>query len=159
MQQKSAGSKLIYLLGNFDFVALLLILTSVYFLTTGMQFWITDFWVAVLGLTKQTATIYFSVAAITGPVAGVILGGVVFSRIGGYESPKAYPLCVLVLGVGSCIGFPLPLVEIPLLSAALLWIQFFCGGFCLPALMALQICNVPPSAKTTANSLYKSNLP
>lgn len=99
------------------------------------------------------ATIYFSIAAITGPVSGVIIGGVVFTRIGGFESPKAYPLCVLIMGIGSCIGFPLPFVKHILFSASLVWIQFFCGGFCLPALMALQISNVPPSAKTTANSL------
>jgi sugar phosphate permease len=137
MRNKSAGQKLCYLLGNFDFVALLLILTSVYFITTGIQFWITDFWVAVLQVEKTKATIYFAVAAITGPVTGVILGGVIFSRIGGYESPRAFPICCLAMTVGSTIGFPLPFVENYLLSAFLIWTQFFCGGFCLPALMAL----------------------
>lgn len=121
MKNKSASQKLFYLLGNFDFVALLFILTSVYFLTTGIQFWITDFWVAVLHVEKTKATIYFSVAAITGPVMGVILGGVIFSRIGGYESPKAFPMCCLVMAVGSLIGFPLPFVEHYLISAGLIW--------------------------------------
>ncbi len=45
MENKSAAYKLMYLMKNFDFVALLLILTSVYFITTGIQFWITDYWV------------------------------------------------------------------------------------------------------------------
>ena len=48
LEKESATGKLLYILKNFEFVALLLILTSVYFITTGMQFWITDFWVQVL---------------------------------------------------------------------------------------------------------------
>lgn len=107
---------------NFDFVALLLILTAVYFITTGMQFWITDFWVQVLGLTKNEATIYFAIAAITGPVIGVILGGFIFTKIGGYESSGAFPLCVLIMGIGSSIGFPLPFVDSIYLSLPIIWI-------------------------------------
>ncbi len=84
MVKQTSIQKIMFLLRNFDFVALLLSLTSVYFITTGMQFWITDYWVQVLGQTKSSATIYFAIAAITGPVGGVILGGVVFSRLGGY---------------------------------------------------------------------------
>ena len=86
-------------------------------------------------------------------MSGVIIGGIIFNKIGGYESPKAYPLCVLIMSIGSTIGFPLPFVTDPNLSALLVWVEFFCGGFCMPALIALQIANVPPSAKTTANSL------
>lgn len=67
------------------------------------------------------ATIYFSIAAITGPVSGVILGGVIFTKIGGFESPKAYPLCVLVMTLGTCVGFPLPFIRHVLLSASLVW--------------------------------------
>lgn len=75
----------------------------------------------VLGQSKPKATIYFAVAAITGPVAGVLLGGYTYGRIGGYNSPKAYPLSVMAMGLGSLVGFPLPFVENHLLSTFLVW--------------------------------------
>ena len=50
-------------------------------------------------------------------------------------------------------GFPLPFVPNTIVTVILVWIQFFCGGFCLPALMSMQINNVPQSTKTTANSV------
>ncbi len=46
---EGAMQKLWYLLKNFEFMALLISLTSVYFITTGIQFWVTDYWVQVLG--------------------------------------------------------------------------------------------------------------
>lgn len=55
--------------------------------------------------------------------------------------------------LGTLFGFPLPFINSIVAQFILIWIQFFCGGFCLPALMSLQISKVPPSAKTTANSL------
>jgi hypothetical protein len=106
--------KLRYLLSNFEFMSILFILTGVYFITTGIQFWMTDYWVHAMGESKGMATIYFSVAAITGPVSGV----------------------------------PHTIVQV-----ILVWTQFFCGGFCLPALMSMQINTVPQSTKTTANSV------
>ena len=45
MKQQSAKEKIIYLVKNFEFMALLIGLTAVYFITTGIQFWITDYWV------------------------------------------------------------------------------------------------------------------
>jgi hypothetical protein len=66
--------------------------------------------VQALGEDKTTATINFSVAAVTGPVSGVILGGIIFTRIGGFSSPKAFPLCTLIMVIGTLIGFPLPFI-------------------------------------------------
>ena len=90
-------------------------------MTTGVQFWITDYWQNVLDVKKSDALIHFSVAAITGPVLGVLIGGYVFSRIGGYESPRAYPICMVVMSMGSFIGFPLPLFDAHIMTSFLLW--------------------------------------
>ena len=151
--KESTFGKLRYLLTNFEFMSVLFILTAVYFITTGIQFWMTDYWVHAMGESKGMATIYFSVAAITGPVSGVVLGGVMFARIGGFQSPKAFSLCTLIMCLGTLIGFPLPFIPNTIVQVILVWVQFFCGGFCLPALMSMQINNVPQSTKTTANSV------
>jgi hypothetical protein len=41
--------KIWYLLTNFNFMLLLLAMTGIYFVTTGIQFWITDYFMVVLG--------------------------------------------------------------------------------------------------------------
>lgn len=44
--------------------------------------------------------------AVTGPVVGVITGGVVFTKIGGYNDPKAFPVATLAIIGAAVFGFP-----------------------------------------------------
>ena len=99
----------------------MLAITTVYFLTTGIQFWITDYWVQIMSVEKSTAYIYFAVCAVTGPVAGVIFGGLVFANMGGVENPSSFSLAVVILAIGSLVCLPLPFVETIVLSAGMLW--------------------------------------
>jgi len=43
--------KIVFLLTNFNFMVLLIALTGIYYLTTGIQFWVTDYFIIVLGVT------------------------------------------------------------------------------------------------------------
>ena len=49
----SLTQKIFYLITNCNFMILLLSLTGIYFVTTGVQFWITDYLNMVIGVTKQ----------------------------------------------------------------------------------------------------------
>ena len=71
-------------------VALTLSLCSVYFVVTGVQFWITDYATLAkeeggLGADAQTVVLVFSAASVTGPVIGVLFGGVLIDKQGGYK--------------------------------------------------------------------------
>ena len=95
-----------------------------------------------------------ALTTITGPVTGVICGGIIFNRLGGYTSPKAYPVAVIVMALGACLGFPIPFVEDTLPAiVALLWGQFFCGGFCMPVLTGILLNSVPIPCRTLGNSV------
>lgn len=133
---------------------LLMGLTGIYFITTGIQFWMTDYWVAVLGKDKTSGVVTLSLTTITGPITGVICGGIVFNKLGGYTSPKSYPVAVFVMAMAACLGFPIPFVKdfIPLV-VGLLWGQFFCGGFCMPVLTGILLNSVPIPCRTMANSI------
>jgi MFS family permease len=106
-----------------------------------------------LGLSKQQAAVTFAVISLTGPVLGVIIGGVVFSKIGGYNSPGAYPLAVFIISAGGCCGFPMAFMSNFWASATLLWIQFFCGGFCMPVLTGILLNTCPASLRAIANAI------
>ena len=71
--------KIAYLVTNCNFMILLLSLTGIYFVTTGVQFWVTDYFNMVIGVSKQSAFITFACIALTGPVLGVVVGGYLFT--------------------------------------------------------------------------------
>ncbi len=89
----------------------------------------------------------------TGPVLGVIVGGYVFNLLGGYNSPKAYPVCVFSMLFGGGCGVPLVFATNFWAVSFLLWGQFFFGGFCLPVLTGILLNTCPESIRTIANSI------
>jgi hypothetical protein len=54
-------------------------------------------------------------------VLGVVMGGWIFTIIGGYNSPKALPVAVIVMVIGGFCGFPIVFVSNFYLAAFLLW--------------------------------------
>ena len=60
--------------------------------------------------------------AVTGPILGVIIGGYVFSKLGGYTSPRALPVAVAASSFAGLCGFPLVFVNDFRVFMALLWL-------------------------------------
>jgi len=63
----------------------------------------------------------FAICAITGPVAGVAIGGIAFARLGGFENYRSFPVAVGIISAGSIFAFPLPLSGSIAVSFSLLW--------------------------------------
>lgn len=110
------------ILGNRPLGFILAALTILFFLCTAIQFWATQYYIEVLGLVKEQAFIYFAVLALTGPVLGAIIGGVVIGHIGGYNSPKAYVICLAVLVFTECFSIMIPFTNNLIASSAFLWL-------------------------------------
>jgi len=70
------------------FVGLVLAISGLYFIVTGIQYWITVYMITVLGATAEVAAIYFVFLCFTGPIIGCITGGIVTQYFGGYNSTK-----------------------------------------------------------------------
>lgn len=107
----------------------------------------------VLGTTKKEAFVSFALCALTGPILGVVVGGILFNRIGGYNSPKAFPICVAAMLFASACGVPLVFATNYYLVFFLLWGQFFFGGFSLPVLTGILLNTCPESIRTIASSI------
>jgi hypothetical protein len=84
---------------------------------------------------EDQITIVFIITCVTAPLAGVILGGIIVGKIGGYVNKKAILFCViasLFAGVDSIlIVFQDSLVGF----AIVLWIFLFFGGATIPNLL------------------------
>lgn len=74
---------------NKIFLSLMFALTGLFYVVTGIQYWLPDYIQNVLDIEPHTATLYFVVVSLSAPIGGVIVGGIVTTAYGGYNDPKA----------------------------------------------------------------------
>lgn len=74
---------------NIPFIMIVLANTFIFFILTGIQYWVTNYLVTELGEDETTVYSTFGVVSVTGPVLGVVIGGNVTSYLGGFRAKKA----------------------------------------------------------------------
>ena len=74
-------------------------LTALYFVVSGVQFWGTSFMIICLKAPVVVVQSLFIFTAATGPTAGVIFGGWIIDKAGGYKGikqrHKALKICMI----------------------------------------------------------------
>ena len=73
-----------------------LTLSNLYFVISGILFWASDFFQAVLKETPGAVTLYFALTALTGPTLGALCSSPVLAWVGGFTAPSAQPTCLLL---------------------------------------------------------------
>ena len=134
-------------------MVLCLALTFLYFIITGIQYWVSDYLITELKVEQEVVFVTFSIISITGPVLGVVIGGNVTTFLGGYNSKKSLQICLVValMCLGSAI--PTPFVNNFPLFVVLLWFLLFFGGAILPCMTGIMLSTVDKQYKTIANSI------
>lgn len=139
------------------YVFVVLALSALFFVVTGVQFWTT------LYLETNTRdslyeihTAYLLVAG-TGPILGVFFGGWLIDRCGGYagaaRQAQALRVC-LALGAVACLAaLPVSFFRYTAAIAAGLWLMLFCGAAILPACSGIVISAAPPALRPLAASV------
>mmetsp|Transcript_2589 Transcript_2589/g.1831 ORF Transcript_2589/g.1831 Transcript_2589/m.1831 type:complete len:146 (-) Transcript_2589:113-550(-) len=124
---------------NPAFIFLTLTLSSLYFLMNGVSFWITDYLIVVLRVDSEEVYVYFAVTCITAPILGVLSGGVIIHRSGGYTSDSAIRVCLAMGTLASACALTVPFItSFPVLQVVL-WLLMFFGSFILPILTGILI--------------------
>ena len=117
-------------------------IATLYFIVTGIQYWISEYFQIVLKISADEVYYVFAFICLTAPLMGIILGGFVFSSLGGYSSPKSF-LWVLIISVfGSFTGLPTPLVDDKYKIYVLIWLTLFIGAFLLPTMTGIMLNSV-----------------
>lgn len=88
-RKESFQTQLRSVISNRAFVSLCLSLTGLYFVVTGIQFWLSDYLENVLGVERHQVSVYFAISSFTAPVSGVFVGGLVTTAFGGYTTERA----------------------------------------------------------------------
>ena len=107
-------------------------LSALYFVVSGIQFWITNYLVEVLHVSYAEALSAFTVVSATGPVLGVIFGGWLVDYLGGYKGAEGVARTtkiILTFGVLSIlVSTPAMFVTKVSIAMVLIWLLLFFGG-------------------------------
>ena len=138
------------------YVLITLALTSIYFIVTGIQFWITKYLIEILNVEPIVVNVIFSIISITAPLSGVLFGGTISDKYGGYKGKnetKALQMCsafgILAFFFGLPMGFMFQIIYLSIL----LWTFLFFGAAIIPIGTGVMISSVPKDCQATSSSI------
>ena len=127
------------------------------YIITGVQYWVTDYLDAILGVKSQKDRLFlFTVACFTAPVFGVLMGTFIKNLYCKQNMRKSLIFCS-VLGILACLSsIPVPITLDLFYFIIFMWLVLFFGGGIVPVLTSMIINAVPEEHSGSANSI--SNL-
>ena len=138
------------------YITITLGLCSIYFIVTGIQFWMTAYMIGILGIDPFTVVLLFSITTVTAPLFGVLMGGIFADKYGGYKgknSVKAMKLCCAFGFVSFVFAFPLGFLFSIIYVITLLWFFLFFGAAIIPVGTGIMISSVRKDCQATSSSL------
>ena len=124
------------------------------YIITGVQYWVTDYLDAILGIKSQKDRLFlFTVACFTAPVLGVLIGTEIKNRLCQQNMRKSLLFCSL-LGILACISsIPVPITLNLLYFIIFMWLVLFFGAGIVPVLTSIIINSVPEEHMASGNSI------
>ncbi|KNC86164.1 hypothetical protein SARC_01690 [Sphaeroforma arctica JP610] len=145
-----------YLIFNGLYLSCVGALCSLYFVVTGIQMWITRYLTEYLQVDPMTVTIAFSVVSATGPLTGVIVGGIVMDKLGGYRGVEGMiTTCKVSTVFGVCAvlaAYTVIFVHNFWANIGLIWILLAFGGGIVPGATGVLMSSVPSHLRAFASS-------
>ena len=145
--------RLCSVMGNKTYLLVVISVTFLYYIITGIQYWVSDYMILELKQEEATVFICFGVISITGPVLGVVIGGNITAYLGGYSTRKSVQQTLFFTFLCILFAIPIPFVDNFPLFCTLLWFLLFFGGAILPSLTGVLLNTVKNNQKTVANSI------
>ena len=145
---------IINLISNPTFMIYVLARASLVFPLTIIQTWIIDYLENALKITdKKIRLISTGIITSTAPTLGILMGGFLLQKVGGYENKKASLISIILFSFSfiGCIFFPFCDNIISL--SICLWIGFFFGSSLFPILIGIILSCNKNEFKASANSM------
>ncbi len=136
------------------FICSILTLSVLFFIVTCIQYWTSDYMLIALGVEDEKKRLYgFSTVCLTSPTCGLLVGGYIVDKIGGYSNKKSLIFSFVVSFLSIIPAIPLPLVNSFYLYGLFLWILLFLGGALIPPIQGITIACLPKPLQGTGNSI------
>lgn len=155
-EKKSFTKELRSLATNKAFMFLCLASSGLYFIVTGIQYWLPEYLKTEIGVDAATVNIFFSITSLCSPVSGVVLGGILIDKLGGYNNIRAQK-ALIVFGICAILSaLPVPFLDHFLPIGLCTWVLLFFGGAIVPPLIGVIINSVGEYQKGSAYSISNS---
>lgn len=141
------------LFSNKIYLYILFCISSLLFIITGIQFWISDYMLTVLNVDQRAVFLSFSIVCVTAPTFGIIYGGYIIQSVGGYTNENAINKCFTYSIIAAIFGLLLPLVDFFVLFIINVWFLLFFGASIVPGLTGIMLNSLGDYPKEVANSL------
>ena len=132
-------------------------MTSLYFVVTGIQFWIPSYMLVVISSSRPLVNANFIAVASTAPTIGILFGGWLIDYHGGFKTLeqriKTLKICLLFGFLSVCSAVALVFIRVLWQFSITLWILLFCGAAILPSCSGIVLSIVPDQLRPTASSL------
>lgn len=159
-EARTALSGLLSLLRSFLrnglFVTNVLALCALYFIVTGLQTFLVAYLRGPPFYAPMTSIVAgFGFTVITAPVLGVVCGGILIDRLGGYHGNLRMATSVMAIWGVACAFFSaVTSVATTLVGfLACLWLLMFCGGAIVPVGTGIIMASVDESHRAAASSV------
>jgi MFS family permease len=138
------------------YISITLGLCSIYFIVTGIQFWMTKYLIEILEGEPLLVNTIFSIISVTAPLLGVILGGTFSDKYGGYKGEnaiKAIKICIAFGLISFVFAFPMGFLFQMIYLCILLWTFLFFGAAIIPIGTGIMISSVQKDCQATSSSI------
>ena len=138
------------------YISITLGMCAIYFIVTGIQFWMTKYIIEILDIEPLLVNIVFSAISITAPLSGVLVGGTISDKYGGYKGKnviKAIKMCIAFGLVSFVFAFPMGFLFQFIYLSVLLWTFLFFGAGIIPIGTGIMISAVPKDCQATSSSI------
>ena len=147
------GISILELLCNATFLFLVFAISSLYFVVSGLQYWITPYLNSVIEVPQREVFYFYTTTCLSAPMLGVGLSIMIFTKIGGYNSRKAFFMCLLFGCMAVAAAIPVPFANTSAIVYILLWLIFFFGAIIIAPLVGMMLNTVPQKGKASATAL------
>lgn len=148
------GNGLKYLLNNEVYICSLLTLSCSNFVVSGIAFWGSDYLCNVLQMPYLVLVPVYAFITLSAPTMGMVVGGILCHKLGGYRGRKAPALAFYSGAAGFSVALFAPWVQNYYVFVTLLWVMLFFGGGMVPIMTGVMIDSVKhKKAKALGSSL------
>ena len=138
------------------YVTITLGMCAIYFIVTGIQFWMTKYLIEILDIEPLLVNIIFSGISVTAPLLGVIVGGTISDIYGGYKGKNVIRAIKMIIAFGLVsfvFAFPMGFLFQIIYLSVLLWTFLFFGAAIIPIGTGIMISAVPKYCQATSSSI------
>ncbi|AAZ12375.1 transporter protein, putative [Trypanosoma equiperdum] len=144
------------LLGNIEYTCSVLAMCSLYFVVSGLQNFMTQYLHAEpFNASMKTIMVGFGTAIVASPIGGVITGGVLLDRLGGYQqNTRRVMIFTTAWGAGAAF-FSVLCIFAGSTSAllVLMSLMLFCGGAVVPSGSGRVMASLPDTQRPAGAAL------